>query len=127
MRRLFRPCVQRAESSLSGSGPFPCTVPTNPTSQMPLVSDLARRKKLGYFLPQLAKDAAILEVGCADGWFVRRARDLGWNNIRGLDLVPPADIVGDIRDWQSLGIEPESYDAIIAFELVEHVDCFQEL
>ena len=94
---------------------------------MPIVSDLARRKKLEYFLPRLPKGAAILEAGCGDGWFVQRARELGWRNVRGLDVVPPADIVGDIRSWRSLSIAPESYDAIVAFELVEHVDCFDDL
>src|SRR5438093_1241994 len=39
----------------------------------------------------------------------------------------PADIVGDIRSWRSLGIAPESYDAVVAFELVEHVDCLDDL
>jgi 2-polyprenyl-3-methyl-5-hydroxy-6-metoxy-1,4-benzoquinol methylase len=44
-----------------------------------------------------------------------------------MDLQPPADVVGDIRDWRRLGIEPESFDVIVAFELVEHVDCFHEM
>jgi len=44
----------------------------------------------------------------------------------GMDLVPPADIVGDIRDWENLGLKEESFDVIVAFEVVEHVDCFQE-
>jgi SAM-dependent methyltransferase len=43
-----------------------------------------------------------------------------------MDLAPPADIVGDIREWRSLGLEPASFDAIVALEVVEHVDCFQE-
>jgi 2-polyprenyl-3-methyl-5-hydroxy-6-metoxy-1,4-benzoquinol methylase len=38
----------------------------------------------------------------------------------------PADIVGDILEWKRIGLQPESFDVIIAFELVEHVDCFQE-
>lgn len=40
--------------------------------------------------------------------------------------MPPADVVGDIREWRKLGLEPASFDVIIAFEVVEHVDCFAE-
>src|ERR1019366_2556312 len=39
-------------------------------------------------------------------------------------LVPPADVVGDILDWPALGLQPCSLDVIIAFEVLEHVDCF---
>ena len=45
----------------------------------------------------------------------------------GLDLVPPADVIGDIRSWRTLRIPPESFDIIVAFELVEHVDCFEDM
>jgi predicted SAM-dependent methyltransferase len=44
----------------------------------------------------------------------------------GIDLRKGADIVGDIRNWKDLGLKPESFDVIIAFEVVEHVPCFQE-
>jgi len=33
--------------------------------------------------------------------------------------------VGNILLWRELGLEPESYDVVIAFEVVEHVDCFK--
>ena len=65
-------------------------------------------------------------MGAGDGWLGRYARANGWTNFSSLDLIPPADIVGDIRQWRSLGVELASYDAILAFEVVEHVDCFAE-
>ena len=43
----------------------------------------------------------------------------------GLDLKPPADMVGDILAWRRLVIESASFDIVLAFEVVEHVDCFQ--
>ncbi len=36
-------------------------------------------------------------------------------------------MVGNILEWRALGIEPESFDVIVAFELIEHVDCVQEM
>jgi 2-polyprenyl-3-methyl-5-hydroxy-6-metoxy-1,4-benzoquinol methylase len=44
-----------------------------------------------------------------------------------LDMVPTADIVGDIWNWRSLGLEAHSFDAIIAFEVVEHGDFAEPL
>ena len=93
---------------------------------MPLLSQYARKQKLSYFTRELPKNARILEVGCGDGWFGLQLKSAGYKKYVGLDLKGPADIVGNILGWKRLGLHPESFDAIIAFELVEHVDCFQE-
>jgi len=92
---------------------------------MALLSDLARRRKIAYFTPFLAEGARILEVGCGDGWLGRHLRDQGWD-YTGLDVAPPADVIGDIGAWRALGLAPGAFDAIIAFEVVEHVWCFEE-
>jgi SAM-dependent methyltransferase len=89
------------------------------------LSDVARRGKVKYFLDHLPTDARILDVGCADNWFKAAARARGYHNVTGLDLYPPADIVGDVWTWRSLGLEGHSYDAIIAFEVIEHGDFAQ--
>ena len=91
---------------------------------MPLLSDYARRKKIEYFLDPIPVDARILEIGSGDGWVGHYLRSQGRLGYRGLDLVPPAELVGDIRRWRDLGLEPDTFDVIIAFEVVEHVDCF---
>jgi cyclopropane fatty-acyl-phospholipid synthase-like methyltransferase len=91
---------------------------------------VARRGKVAYFLSRLPKDARILDVGCADGWFKGMAAERGYTNITGLDLVAPAEIVGDVREWRTLGLTRHSFDAIFAFEVVEHGDfafAFNEL
>lgn len=93
---------------------------------MPLLSDYARRKKIKYFLSRIPNHAAILEIGCGGGWVGDYLKQNGWDNYVGIDSTPPADVVGDIRNWQSLGLKPHSFDAIIGFEVVEHVDCFKE-
>ncbi len=93
---------------------------------MPWLSNIAREKKTRYFLDRLPKDARVLEVGSGDGWFAEHARARGYARYTTLDTGPAADITGDIRDWRALGLEPASFDAILAFEVVEHVPCFQE-
>ncbi len=92
----------------------------------PLLSAIARRRKIAHFLAPIPKEAAILEVGSGSGWVGDYLRRNGWTGYRGLDVVGPADLVGDIRQWRSLGLQPESFDVIVAFEVVEHVDCFRE-
>lgn len=93
---------------------------------MPLLSDYARKKKIEYFIQTIPKDAVVLEVGCAEGWLGKYMKDNGWKNYLGWDIAEPADIVGDIRKWRQLGIKEYSFDVIVAFELVEHVNCFKE-
>lgn len=93
---------------------------------MPLLSDYARRKKIEYFFHDIPREARILEIGCGSAWVRDHFMRHGWTGYRGLDLVPPADVVGDIRRWREIGLEAGSFDVIIAFEVVEHVDCFQE-
>ena len=94
---------------------------------MQLLSYYARGKKLNYFMKGVSKEAKILDVGCGVGWLRESLRENGWKNYVGLDTNPAAEIHGDIRDWRSLGIERDEYDVIVAFEVVEHLDCFQEL
>jgi len=91
---------------------------------MPLLSDYAQKKKINYFLESIPKDAKVLEIGSGSGWVGGYLKSNGWTNYQGLDLVPPADIVGDITKWESLGMVGNSYDVIVAFEVVEHVDIY---
>jgi SAM-dependent methyltransferase len=93
---------------------------------MCLLSRYAAAKKINYFAQRIPKSAHILEVGCGSGWAGQYLRQNGWKNYVGLDLFPPADVVGDIRNWRELNLKPASFDVILAFEVVEHVDCFRE-
>jgi 2-polyprenyl-3-methyl-5-hydroxy-6-metoxy-1,4-benzoquinol methylase len=98
-----------------------------PFTLIPYLSQLARRKKVEYFFGPLDRSLNILEVGCAEMWLKQSLLNLGFKNYTGIDLRPPADIVGDIRFWRELGLSPASFDVIAAFEVVEHIDCFSEL
>lgn len=91
-------------------------------AKVPFVSGLARSRKLQFFFSWLAKDARILDVGCAEGWVKQWAVDRGYKDVVGIDVKPPADVVGDVRDWRALGLERSSFDAIVAFEVIEHGD-----
>jgi hypothetical protein len=66
-----------------------------------------------------------LEIGSGEGWLRRELASRGFTRYTGLDLRPPADVVGDINDWRAAGLRPDSFDVIVAFEVVEHVDCFR--
>lgn len=91
---------------------------------MALLSEYAQKKKLEHFFQKIDKKAKILEVGCADGWVGRYAQANGYSNFVGLDILPTAnaDIVGDINNWRELGLKENEFDAIIAFEVIEHGD-----
>lgn len=93
---------------------------------MPILSQIAQRKKIRYFIDDIPKDARILEVGSGSQWLSNYLKTNNWQHYTGIDINPPADIVGDIRDWQDLGLKPNSFDYIIAFEVVEHLDIFKE-
>jgi 2-polyprenyl-3-methyl-5-hydroxy-6-metoxy-1,4-benzoquinol methylase len=92
----------------------------------PLISELSRRNKLKIFLKHVSPNSSILEVGRGDGWFSSQLQNHG-HRVTSLDLVPPADIVGDVLKWKSLGLKAGAFDAVVALEVIEHVDCVQAL
>ncbi len=94
---------------------------------MPILSDWSRRRKGTFFLDRIPCGSRVLEVGCGSGWVGEYLRDRGCEGYVALDLAGPADVVGDIRDWAVLGLEAGSFDCVVAFEVVEHVDCFREM
>jgi SAM-dependent methyltransferase len=75
----------------------------------------------------LSKQAKISEVGCGPGWLGNSLRENGWRNFVGVNTDRGTEITGDIRNWRNLVTEHEEFDAVIAFEVVEHINCFQEL
>ncbi len=90
------------------------------------ISRYVQGRKVRFFLEPIPLDAAVLEVGCGSGWVGDFFRARGQRRYVGMDLFPPADIVGDIKQWRELGLLPESFDYIVAFEVLEHVDLSRE-
>jgi cyclopropane fatty-acyl-phospholipid synthase-like methyltransferase len=77
-------------------------------------------------MPYLRPGSDVLEVGSGEGWFRRAVEASLRVNYTTLDIDAPADIQGDIRDWREHGLQPSTFDTIVAFEIVEHTDCFKE-
>ena len=92
---------------------------------MPWLSNLARKKKLRFFIDPIPKNARVLEVGCGGNWVKEYMQDNGWQSYTGIDIEGNPDIKGDLNNWKQLGLKASSYDVIIAFEVVEHDDLWQ--
>ena len=83
------------------------------------------------FLETLPEKGSLLDVGCANGFFVRYAKELGFEAF-GIDLSPEAIAYGQkyygvplalCGDLQELPQEfPEKFQVITAFELLEHLE-----
>ena len=91
------------------------------------LSGYARRKRIERLLSYVPDASSVLEVGCGEGWVADYLKSRSRIEYHGLDLNAPADFVGDIRDWRQLGLEAAYYDVIVAFEVIEHVECTDEL
>jgi 2-polyprenyl-3-methyl-5-hydroxy-6-metoxy-1,4-benzoquinol methylase len=94
--------------------------------EQPLISEISRKRKLSLLKKYISHCDMILEVGAGSEWFSQRIRESGYN-VTTLDLNPPANIVGDINQWKQLGIQENSFDVVIALEVIEHVDCLKSL
>ena len=85
----------------------------------------AQKKRLQSFKEHFRVGSKVLEVGSGSGWLKSELVALGIDDYIGIDVNPPADIVGDINKWRSLGLSANTFDVIVAFEVVEHVDYFR--
>lgn len=95
-------------------------------SHQPLLSAISRSRKWALLAHHLPPTARVLEVGTGDGWFARRLREAG-HHVTTVDLQPPADVVGDIQNWRQLPLPAGHFDAVVALEVIEHVDCVEAL
>jgi len=87
----------------------------------------ARKARIRFFLPFLHRDDRILEIGSGDGWFRKAVESAMSVDYTTIDIDAPADIRDDILNWRKHGLQPFSFDAIVAFEIVEHADCFRDI
>lgn len=69
---------------------------------MAIISNYAHKKKINYFFQNVPQDVSILEIGSGEGGVKNSLQDKGYFNYTGLDICPPADIVGDIKEWENI-------------------------
>jgi 2-polyprenyl-3-methyl-5-hydroxy-6-metoxy-1,4-benzoquinol methylase len=93
-----------------------------PRKRQPIISELSRNRKLELLAGFLDGRKKVLEIGCGDGWFSDRLKRMG-HEVVGIDVRGPADLIGDVLDWEKLGLTGGSFDAVVALEVIEHVDC----
>ncbi|GMO28074.1 MAG: hypothetical protein Pg6A_15860 [Termitinemataceae bacterium] len=93
---------------------------------MPILRDIMRKQRMDYFIRYIGENDKILEIGSGDSWFKDFLYKSGRRNYLSIDIEnESADIMGDILLWRELGLAANSFDVIVAFEVVEHVDCFE--
>jgi 2-polyprenyl-3-methyl-5-hydroxy-6-metoxy-1,4-benzoquinol methylase len=96
--------------------------------RQPIISEISRRKKYKLLTEHLEPFYSILEVGSGTDWLSNRLVQNGFSNVTTLDINNTgADIVGDINKWRELQIGENSFDVVIALEVIEHVDCLSSL
>lgn len=86
------------------------------------------RERVALMAPHLnAARPRYLDVGCSTGFVVEAARDAGWEAV-GTDLNPSAVEFGrsrqlDLRTGalEDGGFDPESFDAVSLFDVLEHL------
>lgn len=94
--------------------------------KQPMLSRISRQRKLRLLKKHFPPGCSILEVGAGGGWLSGQLREAGFR-VTTIDLAAPADIVGDITSWRELGLQPGTFDAVVAMEVIEHVDCLDAL
>jgi SAM-dependent methyltransferase len=86
-------------------------------------------RALGQLEERSPRRAALLEIGCGNGFFLQQARRQGWSEVRGVE--PSADAVAKappeldgaiVRDVMRAGLfAPESFDAVCMFQVLDHI------
>ena len=84
---------------------------------------VADRRRLDLVLSAISKEMKLLDLGCGNGWLVRRLRREGFN-VTGIDTNLPLEET----DWLSrrsaykTGFPTNTFDAVICLETIEHLD-----
>ncbi|GAA4017018.1 class I SAM-dependent methyltransferase [Hymenobacter fastidiosus] len=82
----------------------------------------------------LAKDTALLEVGCSGGPLLQRLRHEGYTNLTGIDLSAPAIALArrrqvpnvQVMDGARLSFPTAAFDVVVASDVLEHIEDEQQ-
>lgn len=81
-------------------------------------------------IPHFRSGGTLLEIGCGNGRYLRRLRDLGWKKLQGVELVPRAAAaarslgfeVQEASVEEALTMYPdEHFDVIVSSMVMEHL------
>jgi len=76
-----------------------------------------RRRRLAFFFDDYLDPASrLLELAPAAVSLEAYLKEAGFHRYVRLAAAPPADLVGDVRDWRSLGLAAASFDVVIALD-----------
>lgn len=86
-------------------------------------------RALGWLEARSARREALLEIGCGNGFFLEQALRQGWREVRGVEpsadavaKAPPALAGAIVQDVMRAGLfEPESFDAVCLFQVLDHL------
>ena len=89
-----------------------------------------RRWLFGRMLRDIPRSAKVLDVGSGTGSNLRMLVEAGFRDVRGLDMSPAAAQFAKAKnlppieygDVQRLPYEAETFDLLLATDVVEHVD-----
>jgi SAM-dependent methyltransferase len=79
------------------------------------------------YVSDLPTDLRVLDAGCGNGFFMQLLRDLGFHDVRGIDLSEPwleecrnKNLVVERRAIEEVAGEPR-YDLILLMDVIEHL------
>jgi len=84
------------------------------------------REEASYLAEVGAREGTkrLLDVGCANGDFPRFMREQGWQ-VEGVEVSSAAERITDFRvyteEFQNIPVKEETYDAVTAWAVLEHV------
>jgi SAM-dependent methyltransferase len=91
---------------------------------------VARRERIAGIFKDIPRSASILDIGCSSGMLLGMLRDMGFTSMSGIDVsetgVELARRRGFSKCYVMDGTEPtflpESFDAIISSDSIEHME-----
>ena len=119
-----------AGASLSGSenGVPEQFVPAEMAGELVAAEHLARYGWAGH----LVKDRRVLDAGCGVGYGSTMLSDAGAREVTGVDVAEsvlevarqgaPQNVRFEVADVASLPYAADSFEAVVCFEVIEHVD-----
>lgn len=78
---------------------------------------------------------SLLELGCANGYYLKEALDFGYDRLVGVEIsdiklrnaVEPEDILYILADWDEIGFRSKTFNVVLLSETIEHSENPKEL